>query len=89
MGGVSPFLMDWLLTYLPNPHDWVLAWSLILSVGLCCLLVTSEWSEQWEAWNHFYVVELTNQFPAESWAEVRAWYAEDSNSHVDAVYARK
>jgi hypothetical protein len=43
IGGISPFLMDWLLTYLPNPHDWVLAKSLILSVGISCLLVASQW----------------------------------------------
>ena len=44
---------------------------------------------QWEGWNNFYVTSLTNQFSAESWAEVREWYANDFRSHVDAVYASK
>ena len=46
-------------------------------------------NEQWEGWNNFYASSLTNQFSAESWAEIRAWYAKDFRSHVDAVYASK
>ena len=43
----------------------------------------------WEGWDNYYVVEFTNQFPVESWAEARHFYAEDFKSHVDAVYAKK
>jgi len=46
-------------------------------------------TERWEAWNDYFVVEFTDQFPAESWAEVRNWYPEDFQRHVDAVYAIK
>jgi hypothetical protein len=46
-------------------------------------------TEQWEGWNNYFIASLTNQFSAESWAEVRKWYANDFRSHVDAVYASK
>ena len=44
---------------------------------------------QWKGWNNYYVASLTSQFSAESWVDVREWYADDFRSHVDAVYARK
>jgi hypothetical protein len=46
-------------------------------------------TEQWVAWNHYFEVSFTKQFSADSWAEVRDFYAEDFQSHIDAVYARK
>ncbi len=46
-------------------------------------------TQQWEGWNEYFQVSLIKQFPADSWAEVRGFYAEDFQSHIDAVYARK
>ena len=43
----------------------------------------------WAGWDNYFDVSLTNEFPAESWAEVRDIFAEDFQSHVDAVYANK
>lgn len=44
---------------------------------------------EWEAWNNYYVVAFTAQFPEESWMNVKDWYAVDFQGHVDAVYASK
>ncbi len=33
-------------------------------------------TEQWEAWDKYFVVSLTGQFPEESWVEVKDWYVE-------------
>ena len=46
-------------------------------------------NELWNGWNNYFEVSLTKQFPADSWAKVRDFYAEDFKNHVDAVYARK
>jgi hypothetical protein len=43
----------------------------------------------WAGWDNYFDVSLTNEFPAESWAEVRGIFSEDFQSHVDAVYAKK
>ena len=43
----------------------------------------------WAGWDNYFDVSLTNEFPAESWAEVRDNFAEDFQNHVDAVYAKK
>ncbi len=46
-------------------------------------------TQQWEDWDKFFEVSLTNELSKESWSEVRHWYSEDFRSHVDAVYAKK
>ena len=46
-------------------------------------------AQQWEAWNNYYVEAFIDQFPKETWAEVRNWYAEDFRSHVDTYYLRQ
>jgi len=43
----------------------------------------------WEGWDKYFDASFTNEFPAESWAEVRHFYAEDFKGHVDAVYTKK
>ena len=44
---------------------------------------------EWDAWNNYYVVAFTAQFPEESWVNVKDWYAVDFQGHVDTVYASK
>ena len=46
-------------------------------------------TQNWEGWNQYFKVAFIPQFSADSWAEVREFYAEDFQSHVDAVYAEK
>jgi len=43
-------------------------------------------SIQWEGWDNYFATEFVNQFPVESWAEVRDFFAEDFKDHVDAAY---
>jgi hypothetical protein len=42
-------------------------------------------TQQWEAWDEYFIVSFTAQFPANSWAEVKNFYAEDFQSHIDAA----
>ena len=44
-------------------------------------------TQLWEGWNGYFKVSFIPQFPADKWAEVRDFYAEDFQSHVDAAYA--
>ena len=44
-------------------------------------------TQLWEGWDEYFKVSFTDQFSSDSWAEVRAFYAEDFQSHIDAVYA--
>ncbi len=46
-------------------------------------------TQLWEGWNNYFKVSFARQFSADSWAEVRDFYAEDFQSHIDAVYAEK
>ncbi len=46
-------------------------------------------TRQWEGWDEYFKVSFTEQFSATSWAEVRDFYAEDFQNHIDAVYAEK
>jgi hypothetical protein len=46
-------------------------------------------TQLWEGWNEYYEVSFPTQFSADAWAEVRDFYAEDFQSHIDAVYAEK
>ena len=46
-------------------------------------------TQLWEGWDEYFKASLTEQFPADSWAEVRDFYAEDFQNHLDAVYAEK
>ena len=46
-------------------------------------------TQQWEGWNEYFKVSFTPQFSADKWAEVRDYYAEDFQNHIDAVYAEK
>jgi len=46
-------------------------------------------TQLWEGWNEYFKVSFTRRFSAESWAEVRDFYAEDFQSHIDAIYAEK
>jgi len=43
----------------------------------------------WEGWNEYFIVSFKPQFSADAWAKVRDFYAEDFQSHVDAVYAEQ
>ena len=44
-------------------------------------------TKQWEAWNQYFIVSFIPQFSVDVWAGVRDFYAEDFQSHIDAVYA--
>ena len=46
-------------------------------------------TQQWESWDVYFKVSFPDQFSADSWAEVRDFYAEDFRNHLDAVYAEK
>ena len=45
-------------------------------------------TEQWKGWNNYFEVSFIPQFSADEWAEVRDFYLEDFQNHVDAIYAR-
>ena len=45
--------------------------------------------EQWHAWDRYFRVSFVAQFPAGKWSEVRDFYADDFQNHVDGVYAEK
>ena len=42
-------------------------------------------TQQWIGWDAYFQVSFTPQFSADSWAEVRSYYAEDFQRHIDAV----
>ena len=44
---------------------------------------------QWEGWDGYFKASLTDRLPADSWVEIRNFYAEDFQSHIDEVYAEK
>ena len=46
-------------------------------------------SKQWEGWDNYFKVGFISEFPEESWAKLRDFFAEDFRSHVDAAYGRK
>ena len=46
-------------------------------------------TQHWDGWNNYFEASFIPQFSAERWAEVRDFYAEDFQDHVDAVYAEK
>ena len=46
-------------------------------------------TQQWVGWNQYFEVAFTPRFSVDEWAEVRDFYQEDFQTHVDAVYAEK
>jgi len=46
-------------------------------------------TSQWKGWDGYFKSSFIDQFSSDSWAEVRDFYAEDFQSHVDAAYAEK
>jgi hypothetical protein len=46
-------------------------------------------TQLWEGWDKYFTVSFPEQFPADSWAEVKDFYAEDFRIHIDAVYSEK
>jgi hypothetical protein len=46
-------------------------------------------TQTWEGWDNYFEVALTSRLSEESWVEARHFYAEDFQSHVNAVYASR
>jgi len=46
-------------------------------------------NEQWEAWDRYLSSVLPNRLSVESWTEIKEWYADDFQGHVDSAYAKK
>ena len=46
-------------------------------------------TQLWEGWNKYFEYSLIPQLSIDTWAEVRNFYAEDFQSHIDAIYAEK
>ena len=46
-------------------------------------------TEQWNAWNGYYAMDLVDKLPEDWWAEVKPWYGEGFRQLVDAAYAKR
>ena len=46
-------------------------------------------TRQWQGWDEYFKISFPEQFSVDSWAEVRNFYAEDFQTHIDAAYAEK
>ena len=45
--------------------------------------------DRWVAWDNYFRLVLPDTFRKQDWEEIRHWYEEDFQSHVDAVYSDK
>jgi len=45
--------------------------------------------DRWEAWDQYFRLALLDTFPKQDWEEVRHWYEDDFQRHIDAAYSER